>query len=564
MHNLVKSPNIMSTLLYRADIAYDSDHDSALLLDRGIKVDDVSFHKSVFVRGLKANYRPRMLDDCAFKEYTWQRTVVRTLVPRNVQLDKSLLQTCHHFRHEIGDKSEEVIVYIPHVDTAEDMPWYHPRVMALAISYSTSADDIDESSTKLEDSIATPAVLSTQISPFGSVPLTALEPRLSRTCLKMLSTIERHGRGHAAGYRKRVHHDRLVPQKAFQDTFSRLKQTYAKDVTSKWVEMTDPLKHVFEDLSIAAFLIELWKTMYDMSSCNGEHARSGFQPSQQLPPFPGFVDIGCGNGLLVYLLLSEGCNGWGFDARRRKTWSTFPDEIRTKIKEMILVPSVLRDSDDERLQAQNVHCGNFDQGKGTFIISNHADELTAWTPLLARMNRSSFIAIPCCSHDLAGQRFRAPERTRLQTEAYKEQKNRGSQIGVLHAESTSQSDLDNSKDTQIGGAAVGMERPKSSAQPQRPPQRPLSAYSTLCSYVNSLAVEVGYSSVETEALRIPSTRNTCIVGRFDNISDHTTNEECRARLSQLVSREMGMPIETIAQTWLDRAQSLLGKKGDGH
>lgn len=43
-------------------------------------------------------------------------------------------------------------------------------------------------------------------------------------------------------------------------------------------------KYIFEDICIVVFMIELWKDMY------GEGL------------FFGFVDVGCGNGLFVYIL----------------------------------------------------------------------------------------------------------------------------------------------------------------------------------------------------------------------------------------------------------------------
>lgn len=33
-----------------------------------------------------------------------------------------------------------------------------------------------------------------------------------------------------------------------------------------------------------------------------------------------FVDLGCGNGLLTYLLVSEGYEGYGIDIADRKIW----------------------------------------------------------------------------------------------------------------------------------------------------------------------------------------------------------------------------------------------------
>ena len=261
---------------------------------------------------------------------------------------------------------------------------------------------------------------------------------------------------------KRVQHDVIIPQAVVQNTYARLKAKYAKILITNWVEVTDPGKHVFEDLSIAAFLIELWKTLYKDAE------------------FPGFVDIGCGNGLLVHILAEEGYSGWGFDARKRKSWTTYSSEMQERLKELVLIPSMLRmtstdtnndagnetevDHEDIKINMSNsqgdlehsdssIHNGLFPQG--TFIISNHADELTPWTPILANLSRSPFIAIPCCSHALNGARFRAPP-------------------------------------------------------PKGAPSS--SAFASLVDWVTSLGKDCGWQ-MEKEMLRIPSTRNTALIGR---------------------------------------------------
>ena len=43
-----------------------------------------------------------------------------------------------------------------------------------------------------------------------------------------------------------------------------------------------------------------------------------------------FIDIGCGNGLLVYLLVKEGHIGKGIDIRRRNIWSRFQGQLGSK------------------------------------------------------------------------------------------------------------------------------------------------------------------------------------------------------------------------------------------
>ena len=84
----------------------------------------------------------------------------------------------------------------------------------------------------------------------------------AREALKLLQTVHKHGQGQLAGYEKRVHLDQIIPQKRYQDTYARLKAKYGRKLSEAWVEVTDPGKHVFEDLGIAAFLLELWEDMY--------------------------------------------------------------------------------------------------------------------------------------------------------------------------------------------------------------------------------------------------------------------------------------------------------------
>jgi tRNASer (uridine44-2'-O)-methyltransferase len=256
---------------------------------------------------------------------------------------------------------------------------------------------------------------------------------------------------------KRVHHDVILPQATVQNTYARLKAKYARNMIASWVEATDPTKHVFEDLGIAAFLIELWNEMYASGTT-----------------FPGFVDIGCGNGLLVHILLEEGYKGWGFDARRRKSWGIYSQKTQENLKEMVLIPTLVQQDNpsldrpalegclndlqlDGNTATSNIHNGEFPIG--TFIISNHADELTPWTPLLAKMSDSPFIAIPCCSHNLTGAKFRAPP------------------------------------PKEIGASS--------------------STYASLVAWVSDVASDCGWE-VEKEMLRIPSTRNTAILGRAKN------------------------------------------------
>lgn len=594
MANFILHPNLTSTHLFRADVFYDSLNDTSFDPDAN---SDPNKDLSAFVKHMKRELRPLR---ARLPGLSLARTIVRQLVPRNPQLDRPLVQTCHSF--ESKDARRYLVLYLPHVSSAEDMPWYHPAVKALAFLYSGDHDLEIESG-----KVVAPATISIHCSAFEGVAPTT---RLERTALNLLRVVQKHGNGRRDGYVKRVHHDRIIPQARFQNTYARLKTKYAKEFIKGWVEQTDPTKHVFEDLGIAAFLIELWRDMYDFPCRDGMAASSRVAESdveiEAKPAFPGFVDIGCGNGVLVHILLREGYSGWGFDLRRRKTWATFANDIATHLKEYTLVPEVLFGEDsslhdrnpDSRSDAKDTSLGrppspgvattapreaaasapnNHSSNKihtgvfptGTFIISNHADELTAWTPLLASLSRSPFIAIPCCSHDLAGARFRAPARMKAPPPRPPPQGPTGAELV--------------SSDERPPGSARLPQRPRTTTPPPPPLSPPRvgpattpvpSAYASLCTYVCSLAEETGYKPVR-EMLRIPSTRNAAIVGRRAPAADPDGAAETEAEAGRMrtravqivqgvVERELGRPLAQVRAEWLERAGRIAGKKGDGH
>ena len=417
-HNLVKNPNINSSHLFRADILHDS-------LDAG------NVTRECPLEDVRRMLRDYVLGDDLVAGFEIKRTIIRLMVPRNPQLDRPIAQTCY-FMHSTGpdEVGKSLVVYVPHVSQLEDLPWYHPAVQRLAYLHTWLPPVPLASNTNLQsqsDSGVHQGTVSIHFCLFPSQTF-PLPSRLSRTAEHLLTTLHKHGQGCLNGYTKRVHHDLLVSQQRLQDTYAELKRKHAKRLCDAWVEQTEPSKHVFEDLGIAAFLIELWRDMYCLPE--GSELLVSRESAVTLPPFPGFVDIGCGNGVLTEILMLSGYRGWGFDARQRKTWKILSPSTKSVLKEMILIPaplfdlygpapppkslrtlalSVLRSSPPHyALQppAQPWHNGIFPTG--TFIISNHADELTSWTPLLASLSHSPFLAIPCCSHNLSGMRFRAP------------------------------------------------------------------------------------------------------------------------------------------------------------
>ena len=536
MENLLKNPNITSSQLFRAEIFYDSALDIARFEDPSLE----SQHKSTLLPHLKPEYQPI---EVQVPGYRLQRTVVRKLIPRNPQRDDPLVQTVHCYDSTSDTEMVSLIIYIPHADSPSSIPFYHPQVQAVAFIHTFG----------LKSGQGT---LSLHYRLFPSLHLTS---RLQRTALNLIKVIHKHAAGQQAGYKKRVHHDQLVSQKRFQDTYSRLKAQYAKNVIAAWVESTDPVKHVFEDLGIAAFLIELWNDMYG-SDANNKKSSEGKNDANV--KFPGFVDVGCGNGLLVHILLSEGYEGWGFDARRRKSWSIFPPEAQSKLKELVLVPKTFRSSTNTSDLAghdiskdDGLQDGNF-QG-GTFIISNHADELTPWTPLLAYLSDCPFIAIPCCSHNLAGARCR------FNVSRPKE--------GGLHNStadvSSEQLQTVQSNDAESISVVITSNIPGpgpltgSLARSIQTQAKPPSAYAGLTAYVAKLTEELGYDA-QNEVLRIPSTRNIAIVGRPKTTGSGDAEGKMEV-VRRIIYREIG-ELEKAGREWVEQAHKLRKGKGSGH
>ncbi|XP_061276933.1 probable tRNA (uracil-O(2)-)-methyltransferase isoform X2 [Bos javanicus] len=176
----------------------------------------------------------------------------------------------------------------------------------------------------------------------------------------------------------------LVSIMKYSAAYQALKEKY-KDMAKVWPEVTDPEKFVYEDVAIAAYLLILWE---EERAERGETARQSF------------VDLGCGNGLLVHILSSEGHPGRGIDVRRRKIWDMYGPQ--TRLEESAITPndkSLFPDVD--------------------WLIGNHSDELTPWIPVIAA--RSSydcrFFVLPCCFFDFIGK-FQRTQSSKTQYRGY--------------------------------------------------------------------------------------------------------------------------------------------------
>ncbi|KIW98505.1 uncharacterized protein Z519_00166 [Cladophialophora bantiana CBS 173.52] len=486
---LLENPNLNSTHLFRADILYDSVH----------RLKTVSEKESFYLEAagvLRSDDKAVTRDEPepvssapVFQSAILQRKILRKLIPRKPQLDRSLDQWCYIYKLIEGtdDGSGCIVVYEPQVDTEADMPWYHPPVKSVAY---------------LRKEKGTETTLSVHFLPFSTSP-DPLPSRTQRTFVSLLQTFLRLAKN-PAGEKMVVEDSRrmmdgkalttlslapsalkdtILPQHTVQDTYTRLKERHAHDLISRWAEKTEPSKHVFEDLAIAAFVIELWNQMYPKADA-----------------FPGFVDIACGNGVLTYVLVKEGYQGRGFDVRRRTTWDVL--EMDDYLDEMVCIPQPFLDhvgaEEINGLQEAGTRIHNGIFKPGTFIISNHADELTPWTPLLATLSSPDsplpFLAIPCCSHALSGAKHRYSPKD--------------ASVASLPSDPTTDLGSPNAEHQPASGDLRALRATKSRAANHADDT---SMYACLTKKVISLALEVG-NDVELTLMRIPSTRNIGVVG----------------------------------------------------
>ena len=219
----------------------------------------------------------------SFRGFELKKRIRRKILPRR-PFDGAMEQDCYFFQSQSeaeaarGESEEGLVVLMPLLAerTEAAIPYYHPKVAGIAFRY------LGSNSTLQLDILPLEAPRLRSLS--DGEPYYSPEHRIYRTALALLTTLYKHGKGMQPEtvYKKRVVHDTIVKREDYQDLYLQLKEKYTW-VVDAWMESTDPMKHVFEDVAILTFLVCLWRDMY--SSTGGK------------PP-GGFVDVGCGNGLL--------------------------------------------------------------------------------------------------------------------------------------------------------------------------------------------------------------------------------------------------------------------------
>jgi tRNASer (uridine44-2'-O)-methyltransferase len=384
MLDMINHPEYNSTLILRAEVEFD--------------------HPISSLNDLVANGKPfsppvTSLDIWGTRPL---RIIRRRLLARRPHRDPSLLQDCTFFDRENASmpakpsKEATLCILSPLLQEAESLPYYHPRVKHIAFRY---VQDSVSPSIRIE---VIPLEANEISFPVGQ------DCRLYRTCLALLDALHRYGLGRLNNYKKRVLHDQIISREVYQDLYLIMRERH-KNLVKTWQEVTDPLKHVYEvcisrrnsiqkfelvkDIGIATYLMLLWKESFKGTKFDSNPLPDG---PGSLPwvrwsrPPGGFVDIGCGNGLLVHILNSEGYSGFGFDIRSRTSWSHYPKSTQANLRTTVFDPS--------HLELNPEAAGEMLIPMGAFIIANHADELTPWTPIMATTSSASgYLSIPCCA-----------------------------------------------------------------------------------------------------------------------------------------------------------------------
>lgn len=185
--------------------------------------------------------------------------------------------------------------------------------------------------------------------------------------------------------------------------------------------------------------------------------------------------------------------GYGMDARARKSWALYAGQGTRLTASLLDAPAILR--------------GDACLPTGAFLIGNHADELTPWIPVLASCTQdcAGFVNIPCCAWTLEGARF-TPTQARLDNDELARLVLGSAWDG--EARMPTPPHRTPSDTTQLLSATLWFAQRLTKSPDEHAHSKHLAYYA----YVTRLHMQAGWC-LESEALRIPSTKNWALVGR---------------------------------------------------
>ena len=194
--------------------------------------------------------------------------------------------------------------------------------------------------------------------------------------------------------------------------------------------------------------------------------------------------------------------------------------------------------------------------------------------MLASLSASPFLAIPCCSHNLSGSRFRAPSvfnnhsADALAPSYFAANVNRSKSVAIAITSPESNYGMEEIDEAGPEGHETTLNKPEQNdekpetgdltKQSQRARAKQPSAYSSLCDWIAHLSARVGYV-VEKEVLRLPSTRNVSIIGR--GWMQEFAGEPVEMRMRRVM--EIARVEKADGVAWVRRANGL-GSKGAEH
>ncbi|KAF5324150.1 hypothetical protein D9619_011306 [Psilocybe cf. subviscida] len=203
------------------------------------------------------------------------RCIHRKLLPRRPGRDAALEQYCTFYTScslspnddASAAGSPNTLVLTPIVEDGIPLPYYHPAVSHIAFRFLSLPPETGASPSPSSSETPSPQnILRIDAQPFPGVSLDPND-RLYRTSLALLETVYRYCWGVITQYKKRVVHDALVPRERYQDLYLIMRERH-KGLVDTWKEVTDPLKHVFEDIGIATYLMLLWKDTFSLRTAN--------------------------------------------------------------------------------------------------------------------------------------------------------------------------------------------------------------------------------------------------------------------------------------------------------